>query len=66
MYEGKALVVKVPVGIGDEPPEVLDAVGVIVRYLEEDGREGIVDANEIVLGGLSCDGEEGRCGGSEG
>ena len=58
--------VEVPVGVGDEPPEVLDAVGAIVRDLEEDGREGVVDANEIFVGGLSCDGEEGRCGGSEG
>ncbi len=58
--------VEVPVGVGDEPPEVLDAVGTIVRDLEEDGRERVVDANEIVVGGLSCDGEEGRCGGSEG
>ena len=65
-YKGKAIVVEVPVGIGDEPPEVLDAVGAIVRDLEEDGREGVVDANEIFVGGLSCNGEEGRCGGSEG
>ncbi len=65
-YKGKAVVVEVPVGVGDEPPEVLDAVGAIVRDLEEDGREGVVDANEIFVGGLSCDGEEGRCGGSEG
>jgi hypothetical protein len=27
--------------------------------LEEDGREGIVDADEIVVDGLSKDGEEG-------
>ena len=58
--------VEVPVGVGDEPPEVLDAVGAIVRDLEEDGRKRVVDANKIVVGGLACDGEEGRCGGSEG
>ena len=58
-YKGKAVVVEVPVGVGDEPPEVLDAVGAIVRDLEEDGRKGIVDANKIVVGGLSCKGEEG-------
>ena len=33
-YEGEAIVVEVPVGVGDEPPEVLDAVGAIVRHLE--------------------------------
>ena len=64
--EGKAVVVEVPVCIGNEPPEVLDAVGAIVRDLEKDGREGVVDADEIVVGGLSCNGEEGQCGGSKG
>ena len=58
-YKGEAVVVEVPVGIGDEPPEVLDAVGAIVRDLEEDGRKGVVDANEIIVGGLSCNEEEG-------
>ena len=65
-HKGKAVVVEVPVGVGNEPPEVLDAVGAIVRDLEEDGRKGVVDADKIVVGGLSCDEEEGRCGGSEG
>ncbi len=64
--EGKAVMVEVPVGVGDEPPEVLDAVGAIVGHLEQDGRERVIDADEIVVGGLSCDGEEGRCGGGEG
>ena len=57
-YEGKAVVVEVPVGVGDELPEVLDAIGAIVRDLEEDGRERVVDANKIVVGGLSCNGEK--------
>ena len=65
-YEGEAVVVEVPVGVGDEPPEVLDAVGAIVRDLEEDGCKGVVDTNMIVRGGLSCNGEKGRCGGSDG
>jgi hypothetical protein len=64
--EDEAVVVEVPVGVGNEPPEVLDAVGAIVRDLEEDGREGVVDANKVVVSGLSCNGEEGQCGGSEG
>jgi hypothetical protein len=66
VHKGGAIMVEVPAGIGDEPPEVLDAIGAIVRDLEEDGRKRIVDANKIVVCGLSCDGEEGRCGGSEG
>jgi hypothetical protein len=65
-HKGKAVMMDVPVGVGDEPPEVLDAVGAIVGDFEEDGHEPVVDANMIVIGGLSCDGEEGRCGGSEG
>ena len=32
--EDEAVVVEVPVGVGNEPPEVLDAVGAIVRDLE--------------------------------
>ena len=58
-HEGKAVMVEVPVGVNDEPLEVLDAIGAIVRDLEVDGREGVVDANEIIVGGLSCDWEEG-------
>ncbi len=46
-YEGKAVVVKVSVGVGNEPPEVLDTVGAIVRDLEENGRKGIVDATRL-------------------
>ena len=65
-YEGKAAMVEVPVGVGDEPSEVLDVIGAIIRDLDEDGCEGVVDANKIVIGGLSCDGEESRCGGSKG
>ena len=59
-YKRKAAVVEVPVGVGNEPLEVLDAVGAIVRDLKEDGQEGVIDANEIVVGGLLCDGEEGQ------
>ena len=34
VHEGKAVMVEVPVGVSDEPPEVLDAIGAIVRDLE--------------------------------
>ena len=65
-YKGEAVLVEVPVGVGDEPPEVLDAVGAIVRDLEEGGHKGVIDANKIVVSGLSYNREEGQCGGSEG
>ncbi len=58
--------VEVPIGVGDEPPEVLDAVGAVVGDLLQDGRKRVVDADEVVVVGLSCNGEEGRCGGGEG
>ncbi len=32
--EGKAVMMEVPVGVGDEPLEVLDTVGAAVRHLE--------------------------------
>ncbi len=31
--EGEAVMVEVPIGVGDAPPEVLDAVGVVVGDL---------------------------------
>ncbi len=48
---------EVLVCIGNESPEILDAIGAVVCDLEEDGR--IVDADKIVVGGLSNNGEEG-------
>lgn len=65
-HEGEAVMVEVPIGVGHKPPDILDAIGAIVRDLESDGHEHVVDANEIVLGGLSCDEEEGHCGSNEG
>ena len=58
--------VEVSIGVGDEPPEVLDAVGAVVGDHLQDGRKRIVDADEIVVVGLARDGEEGRCSGGEG
>ena len=58
--------VEVSIRVGDEPPEVLGALGAVVGDLLQDGRKHVVDADKIVVVGLSCDGEEGRCGGGEG
>ena len=65
-YEGKAIVMEVPVRIGNKPPETLFTIDAVVRDREEDGREGIVDVDKIVVDGLSNDGEEGCFGVSEG
>ena len=66
LTKGKVVVMEVPVGIGDKPPEILCTVDAVVRNLEEDGRKGVVEADEIVVGGLSNDGKEGCCGDSKG
>ena len=43
-YKGKAVVMEVLVCVGNESPEILDAIGAVVCDLEEDGR--IVDAED--------------------
>jgi hypothetical protein len=50
---------EVPVCVSDKPPEILCTIDVAVRDLEEDGCEGIVEVNKIIVGLLSNDGEEG-------
>ncbi len=66
VYEGKAVVMKVPVHIGNKPQKTLFSIDAVARDCEEDGGEGVVDADKIVIGGLSNDGEEGCFGVSEG
>jgi hypothetical protein len=61
-HEGSAIVVKVPVRDGNESPEVVDTVDAVVGRLEKNGRNGIGETNEIIIGGLSLDGEEERLG----
>ncbi len=46
---------------GRRPPD-----GRLGGDLLQDGRKRVVDADVIVIVGLSCDGEEGRCSGGEG
>ncbi len=57
--KGEAVVVEVLIRVGDEPPEVLDAMSAVVGDHLQDGRKRVVDADKIVVVGLSCDGEEG-------
>ena len=65
-YKDKAVVMEAPVRVGDKLPEILFTVAAVVHDFEEDGCKGVVDVDKIVAGGLSNDGEEGCCGGSEG
>ena len=57
--KSKAVVVEVPVHVGNKPPEILVLVTIdtVVRNIEEDGCEGIGNPDKIVAGGLANDGE---------
>ncbi len=50
--------VEVPVCIGNESPEVVYAVDVVVGGLEKDRQDGVREMDKIVIRGLSIDGEE--------
>ena len=66
VYKGKAVVMEVPVRVGYKPPEILFTIAAVVRDCEEHGRKGVIDADKIVVSGLSNDGEEGCFGVSKG
>jgi hypothetical protein len=53
---------KIPIRTGNKSPEVVDIVDVVVGGLEKDRRDGVGETDEIVVGGLSIDGEEERLG----
>ncbi len=43
---------------GNKAPQVVDAVDTVVGGLEMDRRGGVGEMDEIIVGGLSIDGEE--------
>jgi hypothetical protein len=55
-------VVKIPIRTGNNSPEVVDAVDMVVGGLEKDRQDGIGETEEIIVGGLSIDGKEERLG----
>ncbi len=57
-YKGSTVVVEVPVRIGNESPEVVEAVDAVIGGLEEDRGDGIGEIDKIFVGGLSTNGEE--------
>jgi hypothetical protein len=65
-YKGSTVVVKIPICAGKESPEVVDAIDAIVGGLEKDRQDGIGETDEILVKGLSIDGEEERLGCCEG
>ena len=40
---------------GDDDPEVVFGMGLVVARLEEDGGERLADTNNVDVGGLPCD-----------
>jgi hypothetical protein len=61
-----AVVVEVPVQIGNESPEVVDAIYAVVGGLEKNRQDGIGEMNKIIVGGLSIVGEKEHWGCCEG
>jgi hypothetical protein len=53
---------KIAVHAGNESPEVLDNIDVVVGGLDKDRQDGIGERDKIVIGGLSIDGDEERLG----
>jgi hypothetical protein len=54
--------VEIAIRAGNEAPQVVDAIIVVVGCLEKDWRDGVCETDKIVVGGLSIDGEEERLG----
>ncbi len=65
-YKESAKVMKIAVCTGNKSPEVVDAIDTVVGGLEKDRQDGIGETDEIVVGGLSIDGEEEHLGCCEG
>jgi hypothetical protein len=57
-YKGSAIVVEVPIHVGNKSPEVVDAIDTAIGGFEKDQGDDAGEPDEIVVGGLSIDGEE--------
>ncbi len=62
VYEGSAVVVKIPICAGNESPKVVDAIDMVAGGLEKDRQDCIGERDKIVVGGLSINGGEERLG----
>ncbi len=54
--------VEIAICAGTEAPQVVDAVDPVVGCLEKDWQDGVCETDEIIVGGLSINGEEERLG----
>jgi hypothetical protein len=62
VYERSNVVVEVPVCVGNESPEAVDTVDAIVGGLDNDKGDDVGETDEIIIEGLSIDGEKERLG----
>ncbi len=53
---------EVSVCVGNKSPEVVDTIDMVIDGLEKDWRDGVGETDNIIIGGLSIDGEEKRLG----
>ena len=65
-YKGSAVVMEIAIHTGNKAPQVVDAIDKVTGCLEKDWQDGVVEMDEIVVGGLSIDGEEKHLGCCEG
>ncbi len=54
--------VKIAIHAGNKSPQVVDAIDMIVGGFRKDRQDGVGEMDEIIVGGLSIDGEEERLG----
>ncbi len=65
-YKGSTVMVEIAIHAGNKAQQVVDAIDTVVGCLEKDWQDGVVEMDEIVVGGLSIDGEEKHLGCCEG
>jgi hypothetical protein len=53
---------EIAIPAGNKAPQVVDAVDAVVGCFDRDWHDGVCEMDEIVVGGLSIDGEEERLG----
>ncbi len=58
--------VEIAIRTGNKAPQVVDAVDAVIGGLENDRQDGIGEKDEMIVGGLSIDGEEEHLGCCEG
>jgi hypothetical protein len=66
VYKGSAVMMEIAISAGNKALQVVDAINAIVGDLEKEWQNGIGEKDEIIVGGLSINGEEEHLGCCEG